>query len=62
MENQINEGHKTEKNFSTSKKEAQKKLMESAASEKQLGEKNESSTEIYGKKIETCAKNEAGKQ
>ena len=39
MENQINEGHKAEKNFSTSKKEAQKKLMESAASEKQLGEK-----------------------
>lgn len=44
------------------KKEAHKELMEDAASEEELIQKQERSTEIFGKEIETCEKSEVGKQ
>ena len=61
MENQIIEGYKTEENISTLKKEAHKKLMEDAALEEELGEK-QSITEMCGKEIETYEKSEGKKQ
>ena len=44
------------------KKEADKELMEDAASEEELIQKRERSTKIFGKEIETCEKSETGKQ
>ena len=61
MENQIIEGHKTEENANTSKKEVHKEVVEDAASKEELGENQESNTEICGKETKTCEKNE-GKQ
>ena len=58
MENQIIEGHKTEENANTSKKEVHKELVEDAASKEELGENQESNTKICGKETKTCEKNE----
>ena len=62
MKNQITEGQKREKNVSTWKKEAHKKLTEDAALEEGLREKQESCIEISGREIETCENIEEGKQ